>query len=399
MHVLHLVNGEHYAGAERVQDLLAQWLPRFGVEVTLVWLKPDKVSRRRGCQQTPRVELPMRTRWDLRVVRPLVRLVRQRKIDLLHSHTPRTALVAALLKRKTALPWVHHVHGHTATEARRRGWAALVGWIERQVVRRANRLVAVSQTAAGYFRNQGFAPESLVVIPNGIAGPEQLPGRDAPRPPWQLGLVGLWRPRKGLEVALEALALLRTRFSAAAVLHVVGPFETPDYEQEVRRLVERLELQEQVRFLGYRQDVAAQLEQMDLLLFPSILPEGMPMVLLEAMAWGVPVVASEVPGVVDVMVPEETGVLVPPQQPETLARAALEVLNRPGRWEELRRAAFTRQRRLFSAEKMAQEVASLYQAVLGWPGAEGSSSGVAIPEESPLPCGLPVPPSVGHSPS
>ncbi len=399
MHVLHLINGEHYAGAERVQDLLAQWLPRFGVEVTLACLKPNRFPQRRKCQSTPLLEVPMRTRWDLRVVRTLNRLIRQQQVHLIHSHTPRTALVAAALIRRTGLAWVHHVHGHTATEARRRGWARLVGWIERQVVRRADRLVAVSNTAAQYFLQQGFPQEQIAVVPNGIAGPEELAPRQPPQPPWTLGLVGLWRPRKGLEVALEALEQVNRNVSPPAALHVVGPFETAEYEQEILQLTRRLGLDEHVRYLGFRQDVAAQLEQMDLLLFPSILPEGMPMVLLEALAWGVPVVASRVPGVVDVIEPEASGLLVPPGESQPLAQAVLELLNSPRCWEQLRQRGFQRQRRLFSAEKMAQEVASLYQAVLGGSGAENSSCGVAIPEESSLSGGLPVPPSVGHSPS
>ncbi len=399
MHVLHLINGEHYAGAERVQDLLALWLPRLGVEVTLACVKPDKFPRRRQCRGAPLLEVPMRTRWDLRVVGALHRLIQQRQVHLIHSHTPRTALLAAALVRRRRIPWVHHVHGHTATEARRRGWARLVGWIERLVVRRADRLVAVSETAAQYFRQQGFSRRRVVVVPNGIAGPEELPAREAPRPPWTLGVLGLWRPRKGLEVALDALAWINRRVSPPAALHVVGPFETSQYEQEIQQLTRRLGLQEHVRYLGFRQDVAAQLEQMDLLLFPSILPEGMPMVLLEALAWGVPVVASRVPGVVDVVVPGESGLLVPPGESRALAQAALDVLECPGRWQHLRQQGFRRQRSHFSAEKMAQEVAALYQAVLGGPGRESSSCGVAIPEEALVSGGHPVPPSVGHSPS
>ncbi len=399
MHVLHLINGEHYAGAERVQDLLALWLPRFGVEVTLACVKPDKFPRRRQCQETPLLEVPMRTRWDLRVVRTLAQVVAQRKVQLVHSHTPRTALVAAVLVRRVGIPWVHHVHGHTATEARRRGWARLVGWVERQVVRRADRLVAVSETAARYFLRQGFPQQQIAVVPNGIAGPEELPPRHPPQPPWTLGLVGLWRPRKGLEVALEALAWINRRVAPPAVLHVVGPFETPPYQQEIQQLTCRLGLERQVRYLGFRQDVAAQLEQMDLLLFPSILPEGMPMVLLEALAWGVPVVASRVPGVVDVVVPGESGLLVPPGESQALASAALELLGSPQRWQQLRRRGFQRRRACFSAEKMAQEVASLYQAVLGGSGKRSAPGGVASSQEALVSGGLPVPPSVGHSPS
>src|SRR5688500_2535743 len=74
--VLHLVNGEHYSGAERVQDLLARQLPRFGCEVGFACVKPRRFPAARESQQSPLVEMPMNGRFDLRVVKRIAELVR-----------------------------------------------------------------------------------------------------------------------------------------------------------------------------------------------------------------------------------------------------------------------------------------------------------------------------------
>src|SRR5262245_41557397 len=72
---LHLVNGEHYSGAERVQDLLATQLPRLGCEVGFICVKPRRFPAARESKDTPLVEMPMRGRFDLRVVKRIVRMI------------------------------------------------------------------------------------------------------------------------------------------------------------------------------------------------------------------------------------------------------------------------------------------------------------------------------------
>src|SRR5688572_15463220 len=69
--VLHVINGEHYSGAERVQDLLAQRLPEFGFEIGFACVKPGEFSKRRAAREAPLIEMPMRCRFDVRVARQL----------------------------------------------------------------------------------------------------------------------------------------------------------------------------------------------------------------------------------------------------------------------------------------------------------------------------------------
>ncbi len=372
--VLHLINGEHYAGAERVQDLLALRLGDLGVQVHFACLKPGKFAAMRQAQQVPLRELPMRSRLDLARARQIARLVEEERFDLIHTHTPRTALIGRLAAARAGVPLVHHVHGQTATEVRRGWWARLTARAENWALRRASAVIAVSGTAQRYLVEQGFAPQQVCVVPNGIPATSQLASRDFPGAPWRLGLVGLLRPRKGLEVLLHALARLRA-CGHDVQLRAVGTFETEAYGQQVRALARELGVESHIVWRGFQRDVAAELGEMDLLAFPSILPEGMPMVVLEAMAAGVPVVASRVPGVTDVLRDGQDAVLVPAGDEAALARGIAGVMGYAWLWHRLRQSAWQRQRQAFSDVQMASAVAEVYRRVLAaW------RSGSSVPQ-------------------
>ena len=362
--VLHLVNGEHYAGAERVQDLLALRLPEFGVEPALGCLKPGRFPILRRSQATPLHELPMRGRWDLRPASKLARLLRREGFDLLHTHTPRAALIGQLAAQLAGVPMIHHVHGQTATEVRRRWWSGLMARVERFSVTRAAAVVAVSPTAARYMAANGVAESRIRVVPNGVPAHDTLPTRTLPTGEWTLGTIALFRPRKGLETVLSALSLLR-RQGFAARLRAVGSFETADYQREVLQYAADLKIEAHVDWLGFQSDIDRQLAKMDLLVFPSLLAEGLPMVPLEAMAAGVPIVASRVDVVTDLVRDGIEGLLCRPGDADELAAAVGRIIRGESDWQTLRRRAHRRQARSnFSDREMADAIAKLYREVL-----------------------------------
>ncbi|MCI0491836.1 MAG: glycosyltransferase, partial [Planctomycetes bacterium] len=106
--VLHLINGEHYSGAERVQDLLARQLPGCGFSVGFVCVKPGRFPAARETKDVPLVELPMCGRLDWKLVKQLVAMVRDEGYALIHAHTPRTALIGRLAARRAGVPLVYH---------------------------------------------------------------------------------------------------------------------------------------------------------------------------------------------------------------------------------------------------------------------------------------------------
>jgi glycosyltransferase involved in cell wall biosynthesis len=362
--VLHVINGEHYAGAERVQDHLALRLPAHGFQVDFACVKPDRFGVMRRSQQAPLHDVPMRSRWDLRPVRHLVKLVRDRRYAIVHTHSPRTALVGGLAASLAGVPFVHHAHSPTANDTTR-GWRNRVnGVIERLSLHGVSRVIAVSEAIAEHVADMGFDVKRISMVHNGVPSLESLPQREAPCGTWTLGMTALFRPRKGLEVLLEAVAILRKQGQRVR-LRAVGAFESPKYEAEIADCTRRLGLHEHVLWTGFQRDINAQLEQMDLFILPSLFGEGLPMVVLEAMAAGVPVVATDVAGTPEAIRHGRDGLIVAPGSAEQLAQAIADVLRGEFDWSALRASALARQAHLFSDRSMALGVAAVYREILG----------------------------------
>ncbi len=360
--VLHLINGEHYAGAERVQDLLALRLPETGFEVGFACLKPGRFAVTCRAVETPLFETPMHGRLDLRPVRRIARITRGAGYRLIHAHTPRALWIGRLAARAAGVPLVYHLHSPAARDSTRRlrNWSTAL--VERLSLAGVARVIAVSESLAEEARRWHAARGRVRVVPNGVPVVEDLAPRRRPEGRWTLGTVALFRPRKGIEILLEALAILDRR-DLSVRLRAVGPFESAEYEKSLREKARELGVTGIVEWTGMVEDVAAQMARMDLLVLPSLFGEGMPMVVLEAMAAGVPVVATSVEGTAEAIRPGQDGLLVPPGDPRELARAIARLIHGEVDWEALRRSALARQADRFSDRAMARGVAQVYREV------------------------------------
>lgn len=361
--VLHVINGEYYAGAERVQDLLALRLPDCGFEVGFACVKLDRFAALRQARDVPLFNVAMRGRLDLRPARRLAALLREHQYALVHTHTPRAALVGQLAGAWAGVPVVHHLHSPTAADStqRLRNWLNAAS--ERFSVSRAAAVIAVSQSLARYARRIGIRAQRICVVHNGVPKGEMFRRRRTPAGVWTLGCVALFRPRKGLEVLLQALAELRRR-DCRAKLRAIGPFETPDYEARIKALAGRLGIADQIDWIGFASDVDRELDSIDLFVLPSLFGEGLPMVLLEAMAAGLPVVATRVEGVPEALRDGRDGLLVPPGDSLALADAIERLIRGAVDGRQLSASARQRQAEHFSDESMAAGVAGVYRRVL-----------------------------------
>jgi len=189
-------------------------------------------------------------------------------------------------------------------------------------VRAADRVLAPSAATAAEIRCD-YGMDEVEVIPNATGGLAVEPAEEEDGERGYLLFVGRLRIRKGVEVLLEALRELRRRVPQA-VLRIAGDGE---HRERLECRTAGLGLESAVSFLGTcdAARVRALLRGAAALVVPSIY-EGMPLVVLEAMAAGVPVVASRVSGIPEVVVDGETGWLVPPEDPEALAGALAQVL-------------------------------------------------------------------------
>ena len=361
--VLHLINGEHYAGAEKVQDLLGLGLGACGFEVAFACLKPDRFPEMRASQEATLLSVPMRTRFDLRPARELARRIREDGYELIHTHTPRAALVGQLAARLAGVPLVHHVHGQTLVEVGRRGISWVSAKVERLSLRGAKRLIAVSESSATYLREQGFDADRIGIVPNGVPVPQTQRSSTPPTHAWTIGTVALFRPRKGTEVLLDAIATLRGQ-GLPVRLRAIGRFETPEYESHVHDHAEKLGISDAVDWVGFRQHMGAEMSQLDVMVLPSLLAEGLPMVIIEAMASGVPVIGSRVPGITDVIHHDVDGLLAEPNDATSLAQQLARLVEKDADWSTLRKNAQARHAEMYSDESMARGVADIYRQVL-----------------------------------
>lgn len=360
--VLHVINGEHYSGAERVQDLLALRLPDVGFEVDFAAVKADKFGHFR--RSTVRLEpVPMRSRIDYRAVGRLKQLVHRHGYKILHAHTPRSALITAVAARSLDLPWVYHVHSPVSRDSQKPWQNQINSMVERFCLRSASRVIVVSPSLEPYMLERGVPASRLVCVPNGVPAIDLHAARASDDGSLALGMVALFRPRKGTEVLLEALGAA-VSLGYDVKLRAIGGFETPEYEQQIRDLTAKLLLEDRVEFTGFTSDVPSELAKVDVLVLPSLFGEGLPMVVLEAMSAGVPVIASHVEGVSAAVEHRHSGLLVEPGSVSQLTDAIAECCRGEVDLVALAANALACHRSRFSDEVMARGVAAVYDELL-----------------------------------
>jgi len=362
--ILHVINGEFYAGAERVQDLLALRLDAMGYEVGFACVKPDQFPEKRVAKGVPLYLVPMRSQFDIKVGFELARIIRERGYMLVHTHTPRAALVGRIASLLTRVPMVHHVHSPTSRDTESLGRNFINSLIERITRIGISRVVPVSKSLEAHLMREGVKPGKIRMVANGVPTPGALPVRDVPGSEWVIGSVALFRPRKGIEILIEALAILHQK-GFRVRLRAVGEFETEAYRLRVIDMAKRNGVESFIDWIGFSRNVDSELAIMDVLVLPSLFGEGMPMVVLEAMALGVPVIASSVEGIPEVLENNVSGLLVTPGDVTGLANALARLIADRSSWTEMREAAYLKQCAEFSDHAMAKRMAEVYREILG----------------------------------
>ncbi len=362
--VLHVINGEHFSGAERVQQLLGKRLGQFGYATEFACVKPGKFPDVCGLRQEQVSQFPMGRRFDIAVAKKIASKVSDESFDLMHAHTPRTALVTSLVSLWTGIPWVYHVHSPTARDSTRGVVNRVNLVIERYSIKSCHHLITVSKSLRREMLRWGVERDRLSVVPNGVPAIEPIDAAARVRDThWHLGMIALMRPRKGVEVALAAMQELKRR-ELPVTLNLIGGFETEAYQAQIMHLIRELKLEDSVRWTGFTNDVPAAIRKLDALLLPSLFGEGMPMVVLEALAAGVPVVATQVEGTPEVIRDGVEGFLAEPQNAESLTEKILDMTRCRKEWQALSYNALIRHRSAFTDESMAQRVARVYTRTL-----------------------------------
>jgi glycosyltransferase involved in cell wall biosynthesis len=355
MRIAHLVIGGEVAGGQLVALRLARAARDRGDEVGFV--APEhgpftELAEREGF----RVEvLPLRRSFQLAAAWRLARLLRRRRADLLHTHTLAAANVLSRLAAAAArVPVVSHLHieNHFRPATRR-----LLAGLDNATARLAARLVAVSEDTKRAYARQGYPRGRIEVVYNGVELPPDN-GYRRNEPP-RIGEIARLCDVKGQRELLQALARVP---DAQLVLAGRDLEQGGAFQDALEHESERLGIRERVEF-GFREDVPALLETLDVVALPSW-TEGLPIVLLEAMAHGRPVVATPVGGTPELVTDGETGLLVPPRDPEALAEALRRVLDDPDLARRLGEAGRARVAERFTAAEQARRILAIYDDVV-----------------------------------
>jgi glycosyltransferase involved in cell wall biosynthesis len=363
--IVHVLAPAQAGGLERVVHALAIGQQRAGHAVLAVpivdrWIDDHSFAAplaRAGVEIQPLVVPP---RAYLRERAMLRDLLDRAAPDVLHSHGYHTDVVDGGVARRAGIATVSTAHGFTGGPWRNRVYEA----IARVALRRFDAVVAVSRPLAEDLQRSGVARDRIHMVPNawsriatplGRAEARHVLGLDPSR--FTVGWVGRMTHEKGLDVFVDAMAAL-TDLPLAACAVGEGPERAA---QEARGL--RAGLGDRIRWTGLVREAGRYFRAFDLLVLSSR-TEGVPMVLLEAAAEGVPVVATAVGGIPDVVSSNEA-ILIAPERPDALAAAVRDVFNGPA--DAVRRADAARQRvgREFAEPAWLARYADVYAAAAG----------------------------------
>ncbi len=298
--------------------------------------------------------------------RTLRKLCRSRAGDIVHTHGYRSDIVGGLAGHRAGHPIVTTVHGFTGGSLKNRGLEAL----QRFAFRRFDAVVAVSRPQAELLRQGGVAADRLRIIPNALA-PHPAPldraaARSALALPAQgviVGWVGRVSREKGVDLFIDALASIDEALLAAAILGD-GPERVKEEARAASLAPSRF------RWLGTIPDAARYFAAFDLFVLSSR-AEGLPMVILEAMAARVPIVTTSVGGIPDLLSPMDA-LLVPSGDSRALASAIRAALQDASATQVRALSAQSRQRSQFDVGPWSARYESVYRDLIAARDADGS---------------------------
>jgi len=339
------------AGAERVVRALALGLQGYEVEVAYLTGEPTAYDLELEAVGIRVARLLGRKSRPFELARKLDALIQDRRPMLVHSHLYHANVLASkVLGADPATSLIHTAH---VIEGR---WKPVRPFLERRAVTRASRVVCVSRSVASHLLESGWPADKLVTIHNGVAIADYagVPALEPDAPPLVVG-VGRLARQKGMDLLLRAFARVAQGIPEARIeIAGVGPDA-----QSLFGLADRLGIADKVTWLGFRADIAGILASARVVAFPSRY-EGFGLVLAEAGAAARPVVAFDLPTTREIVVPDETGRIVPVEDLDAFTQRLGELLRDPGLARRLGDAARLRVRRKFDERRMVEAYASLY---------------------------------------
>jgi L-malate glycosyltransferase len=358
--VLHLRSGRNLFGPERVILALARYSSaQFEHIVGAIEEEgPSILADTAQAEGFANFRLPCRGRIDFAAISKLAAYVCDNDICIINAHDLKANFYALAAARRARVATVTTVHSWKRSSET----PLIYAWLDARQVRAFDRIIAVAPDILQAARRSHCAEHKLRLILNGVDM-----ARFAPRTErigvnnLIIGSVGRLVAEKGYSnLLLAAVEICRVHPKVQFLLVGDGPLRG-----ELEAQATQLGIAARVIFAGQCDNVAASYAQMDMYVLSS-LTEGLPIVLLEAMASQLPIVATTVGAVAEVIAPD-CGLLVPPDDVPALTAAILKLLEDPPRAGALAAAAYRRVREVFSAQVMTQKTEAVYQELLDGP--------------------------------
>jgi glycosyltransferase involved in cell wall biosynthesis len=307
-------------------------------------------------------------RRDWPRARQIARVIQETEANLVQCNicpaADRATILAALL---AGVPQVCYAQSFTSTDA----------WIDRQLALRVDRYLCISEAVRRQLRQEAGVPKSRMSV---VHAPFEFPfetfhhgnrdiraGLGANGRHVLIANVGRIIPWKGQDVFLRAFAQIAHRFPEARAVIVGSAGDKPQgqaFEKELHRLAMELRIEDRVVFAGHRDDVEVVMGASDIVVHSSSKPEPLGRVIMEAIALGRPVIATNGGGVPEMIEDGVTGSLASPGDAEDLSRALGTVLTDPERAAEMAERARSEARSRFTAESFARTLEREYEALL-----------------------------------
>jgi len=287
------------------------------------------------------------------VIPRMVDVIRKENIQIVHARSRVPALAGFIASRIANVQFITTAHGYYKKHLISR-------------VMGLGRFVIVASNAMGYhmIKSFGVLQENIRLIPRGVDlnNFEYVNPGEKKNNPFVIGMISRISPIKGHSHFFHAISLVARKIPNLKVVVVGGVAKGKErYKEELDLLIRRLGLIEVVSFLGARDDIPKVLREVNLLVLSPVEQEAFGRAIIEAQASGVPVVATSVGGIVDVVKDNETGLLCTPQDPKDLAEKIVKVAKDKELQKRISQGARKSVEENFSLEKMADSTLKIYE--------------------------------------
>lgn len=393
--VLIIITKSNWGGAQRYVYDLATGLPRERYDTLVAFGKNGPLGERLRdagirTHSLPELSRDVSLRSDISSFISLLRILAVNRPNVLHLNSSKIGALGALagrihnirewLHRKSCPPTYAKIiftgHGWAFNEERPQRQKILIRMLHWITVLLTHQTIAVSRTTRDDIVGLPFLKQKLSVIPNGIDGsPELLSRAEAlerlnipkdwrnelsdeshPERPLLVGTIAELHRNKGIQFAISAISEL-PKFTEREIYYAV--IASGDEEARLQDQIITLSLEDRVTLLGYRKNAAELLPAFDIFLLPSI-TEAMPYVILEAGASGLPIIATAVGGIPEVIEDMKTGILLQPRNPTEIARAIAYLALDDERRHLLADRAHARISERFTLTEMIEKTTAVY---------------------------------------